>query len=462
VPNAADPRINWNPVGGEPLPPTWSIGPMGPPGPTGATGATGAASTVPGPPGATGPQGPQGATGAASTVPGPQGPPGSTGPQGSTGATGSQGPPGQGVPVGGTTGQVLTKINATDYNTNWQTPAAGGLTLPLTQNLTFSPDNTYDIGASAASRPRNVYVAGTLNSFVVTAQQVNLVQLAGPSGQARWNLNDTSGHWYPTSNGGSDLGILGNSVRDVYVGRNVVVGTNATPPIIRAMATVPHAISIESSQSYASLSSRSSSALAGNASSDGTNWNRFDVAQPAIMVQAQPQAFCVYTAPAGANPISWTNRINMDSTGVLTLPNSSITTPMLAANAATQSGQGTFDGNQYTRTTPINSSTVMPGVSSITLTTTGAPVLLLGNALWNHSVAGATASFGFAIDGAPSLVCQTMEPVAGYWQNTAWHYIFTNVPAGSHTFQLAWDNNSTGTLTRGPWYGSIQAIELKR
>jgi len=76
-----------------------------------------------GAPGATGPQGPTGATG-------PQGPTGNTGPQGATGAqgptgnTGPQGPAGQGVPTGGTTGQVLSKINATDYNTQWTTPGA--------------------------------------------------------------------------------------------------------------------------------------------------------------------------------------------------------------------------------------------------------------------------------------------------------------------------------------------------
>ena len=80
---------------------------------------------------------------------------------GPTGATGPQGPAGQGVPTGGTAGQMLTKIDATNYNTNWTTPSSG-LTLPLGQNLTFNPDNTYDVGASAANRPRNVYVAGAV------------------------------------------------------------------------------------------------------------------------------------------------------------------------------------------------------------------------------------------------------------------------------------------------------------
>lgn len=69
----------------------------------------------------TGPQGPTGATGSQGPVgnTGPAGATGATGPAGSTGATGPAGP---GVPVGGTTGQVLVKTSGTDYATNWTTP----------------------------------------------------------------------------------------------------------------------------------------------------------------------------------------------------------------------------------------------------------------------------------------------------------------------------------------------------
>jgi len=113
---------------------------VGPPGPQGPPGA---ASTVPGPqgpagpqgapgsPGATGSQGPKGDkgdTGAASTVPGPVGPAGSTGPAG------------PGVPVGGTSGQVLTKVNATDFNTQWAA-------------VTIPPGTT--ISDTAPSSPQN-------------------------------------------------------------------------------------------------------------------------------------------------------------------------------------------------------------------------------------------------------------------------------------------------------------------
>jgi microcystin-dependent protein len=106
------------------------VGAAGPPGPTGPTGSVG-------PAGATGPAGP---TGAASTVPGPTGPTGATGPQGPqgpTGTTGAQGPAGQGVPTGGTAGQVLTKNTGTNYDTGWTTPA-GGAAAPTGAVLMFA------------------------------------------------------------------------------------------------------------------------------------------------------------------------------------------------------------------------------------------------------------------------------------------------------------------------------------
>lgn len=127
--------------------PAGPTGPEGPAGPQGPQGETG-------PAGPTGPQGPQGDTGPA----GPQGIQGETGPQGiqgiqgvkgdtgdtgPAGATGPQGPQGiqgetgpagsngVGVPIGGTTGQVLQKASGTDYDTEWATPSGGGGSLPM-------------------------------------------------------------------------------------------------------------------------------------------------------------------------------------------------------------------------------------------------------------------------------------------------------------------------------------------
>ncbi len=103
-------------------------GPQGTPGTAAAQGATGAQ----GPAGNTGATGPQGPAGTGSQGPagatGPQGPAGTgntgaTGPAGSQGATGAAG---QGVPTGGTTGQILAKSSSTNYATQWVNAPTGG------------------------------------------------------------------------------------------------------------------------------------------------------------------------------------------------------------------------------------------------------------------------------------------------------------------------------------------------
>jgi len=116
--------VAWETVGYD-----YAIGATGPTGPTGPTGSTGAT-------------GPTGATGAASTVAGPTGP---------TGAAGATGATGQGVPTGGTTGQILLKIDATNYNTQWA------------DNITFSSlaDLTDTTIASPAAGDTLIYNATT-------------------------------------------------------------------------------------------------------------------------------------------------------------------------------------------------------------------------------------------------------------------------------------------------------------
>lgn len=56
---------------------------------------------------------------------GEQGEPGTKGDPGEPGAKGDPGERGEGVPAGGTTGQVLTKKSETDYDTEWKTPSGG-------------------------------------------------------------------------------------------------------------------------------------------------------------------------------------------------------------------------------------------------------------------------------------------------------------------------------------------------
>jgi hypothetical protein len=77
--------------------------------------------------GGVGPQGAAGAQGVAGST-GSTGSQGIQGIQGIQGAAGATGAAGQGVPAGGTTGQVLSKINGADYNTQWANQSGGSAT----------------------------------------------------------------------------------------------------------------------------------------------------------------------------------------------------------------------------------------------------------------------------------------------------------------------------------------------
>lgn len=99
--------------------------------------------------GSTGPQGPAGATGPAGAQgeQGPAGPAGDTGPQGIQGIqgpTGATGPAGPGVAAGGTAGQVLSKVDGADYNTQWVTPSSGGTGRPKFGSKYYPAGRWYD------------------------------------------------------------------------------------------------------------------------------------------------------------------------------------------------------------------------------------------------------------------------------------------------------------------------------
>lgn len=83
--------------------------------------------------GAKGDQGDQGPAGQK----GDQGEQGPAGTAGAKGDPGAQGPAGEGVPTGGTAGQVLTKIDGTNYNTQWST-----LTIPSGDQLMTGTKST--------------------------------------------------------------------------------------------------------------------------------------------------------------------------------------------------------------------------------------------------------------------------------------------------------------------------------
>ncbi|QEL18517.1 collagen-like protein [Limnoglobus roseus] len=139
---------------------TGSQGPKGDTGDQGATGATGAAGAT-GSTGAAGAKGDKGDTGDT----GPQGPAGATGSAGAAGATGPAGADGQGVPTGGSTGQVLTKTSGADFATAWQTPGVGGSS-DLLSTLTAAEISVTTTATATISRMHGC--SGTTSDYTVT------------------------------------------------------------------------------------------------------------------------------------------------------------------------------------------------------------------------------------------------------------------------------------------------------
>ena len=149
---------------------TGATGPQGETGPKGDTGNTG-------PTGATGPQGETGPQGAKGDT-GDQGPTGETGPtgaqgiQGETGPTGATGP---GVAAGGTEGQVLLKVDGTDYNTIWADNSAES-TFYLVRNNTGSTILKGTVVAASGAEPSGrIDVA----PFEVTGLQDSEIRVMG-------------------------------------------------------------------------------------------------------------------------------------------------------------------------------------------------------------------------------------------------------------------------------------------
>lgn len=69
---------------------------------------------------------------------------------------GREGPTGQGVPAGGTTGQVLTKQSNSDYDTDWETPTGGSSTT----------GGTFRLGATDITTTSTSFV--DLTNFTIT------------------------------------------------------------------------------------------------------------------------------------------------------------------------------------------------------------------------------------------------------------------------------------------------------
>ena len=87
---------------------------------------------------------------------------------------GAQGAPGQGVPTGGTTGQVLSKIDSTNYNTQWVNNSSATAWGNITGTLSNQTDLQSALNAKAS-------LAGS-NTFSGSMTLTDSFTMSGPSG----------------------------------------------------------------------------------------------------------------------------------------------------------------------------------------------------------------------------------------------------------------------------------------
>ena len=168
--------------------------------------------------GATGSQGPQGNTGA-------------TGPVGATGAAG------QGVPTGGTAGQVLSKVDGTNYNTQWTTPSSGGgnsfsFTSAIGTTNTNGNGTFYLVAGGANSTETNAQIIAPFACTKITLTSVGI----GGNFSSSYTLSLRTGvNGSFTDIPNSSITISGISPQTVVVtGLNIPAGNSIT---VRAVGT---------------------------------------------------------------------------------------------------------------------------------------------------------------------------------------------------------------------------------
>jgi hypothetical protein len=99
-------------------------------------------------------------------------------------------------------------------------------------------------------------------------------------------------------------------------GLTLTLGANATPPTIH-LTTNSQDIEVESPGRYAFFTSKLGSYIAANAYYDGTNWQRYDTAQPVALWAVTTSVIGMYGAAAGANPVTMATRLTIDNTGLV-------------------------------------------------------------------------------------------------------------------------------------------------
>ena len=188
---------------------TWNdigkiVGPQGDRGLTGAKGDTGNTGAT-GPKGDTGAQGIQGNTGATGPK-GDTGNTGATGPKGDTGNTGPKGDTGNagpGIATGGTAGQILAKVDSTDYNTHWIDQSSTSSLVNGSATLTLNSDGSVSVPLASVIKATTDSYTGIathdMNTFAYVNADGFFVDTLYNTAEYEWHFNNTGGLTLPSS-----------------------------------------------------------------------------------------------------------------------------------------------------------------------------------------------------------------------------------------------------------------------
>lgn len=145
--------------------------------------------------------------------------------------SGQNGADGQGVPIGGTSGQVLAKVDGTDYNTQWVNQP-GSIS---TGNITFTGDSIGSSNNIVSITASNYAELNTGDSYIWTEASNASIQVGG----SRWIFSD------PTVAGGSSSNLLA-APNGVYTrsGDSVICDPNMDTVIYTSTYATQHTLKL--------------------------------------------------------------------------------------------------------------------------------------------------------------------------------------------------------------------------
>jgi hypothetical protein len=146
----------------------------------------------------------------AGTISGTVGTPGPQGPAGAQGLPGAPGAPGVGVPVGGTAGQVLAKVDGVNYNTEWVNQSAPDFISSVSAPLAVTSGNlTVNLTGYATETfvtSQGYITSAALSPYLLSSTAASTYQtIAGMAGYAQLSGATFTGNVFaPTPSPGTD------------------------------------------------------------------------------------------------------------------------------------------------------------------------------------------------------------------------------------------------------------------